>query len=379
MRQCSAQPGQPQFEVCDRQDNDCDGQSDEGFTCRTFGSCLAAFNAGARENGIYQIGGEISFRLYCDLISDGGGWTLVGSTRASTLNDQGSLWYPDLQTLAPANGHEGVYAGMRANNRQTHDVRFACRGAIGQQNSPFDVDLSFYSVGWYNEWTSSFRDDQVCFAENDGQGFSAEADAAARRNNLNANFLPRGTLWSGRDDRGNATTYLEGEDACNDTSDFSVDFRDRGMDSNEVDGTDWGEDDQLRKCGARNDVEGQWFVFAREPSQFRAPQQASFLVGAGPAFDAAGTNAVSCVEACAALNGGVAQEYICSTEANSVNRRAWLDGFDDPQYCVTPAADTFKVGGPYNCGTAGCSYSAYVRNHDACRERRNYCFRRVAP
>jgi hypothetical protein len=379
VRACSAQPGQPQFEVCDQRDNDCDGQTDEGFACRTFSSCLSAFNAGARESGVYQIGIQNQFALiYCDMVSDGGGWTLVGSTRNGTLNDIGSQYYTDLRTLAPQGAHEGIFGILRAQNRPLHDVRFACRTAQGQQNTPFDVDMSFYGVGWYNEWTGSFRDDQVCFVENEGQGYSAQNDAVARRNNLLASFLPAGTQWNGQDQRGNRTTYLEGEDACNDTSDFSVDFRDRGMDSNEVDGTDWGEDDQLRKCGNRNDVDGQWFVFAREPSIFRpAAQAASFLVGAGPAFDAVGTNSVSCVEQCAALNGGVAQEYQCSTEANTINRQAWLDGFDDPQYCATPAADTFKVGGPYNCGAAGCSYSASVRNHDACLNKRNYCFRRA--
>ena len=30
---------------------------------------------------------------------------------------------------------------------------------------------------------------------------------------------------------------------CGDTGDFTVDFDDRGMDSNQYDGTDWGRDD----------------------------------------------------------------------------------------------------------------------------------------
>jgi hypothetical protein len=263
VRTCSAQPGQPQLELCDQRDNDCDGAVDEGFVCRTFASCRAALAAGARESGVYRIGNDQFFReLYCDQVTDGGGWTLVGSTREQTLNDQASQWYEDLRTLAPARANAGIYAGLRGANLARHDVRFACRGQVGAANAPFDVDLSFYNVVWYMEWTTG-NDGQSCFSENDGRGF--DRPAAARRNNLTAESLAAGTPWAGRDD-GNATDYLEGEDRCDDASDFTVDFRDRGMDSNEVDGTDWGEDDQLRKCGNRNDVAGQWFVFAREPA-----------------------------------------------------------------------------------------------------------------
>jgi len=62
----------------------------------------------------------------------------------------------------------------------------------------------------------------------------------------------------------NASGYLEGEDSCGDTGDFSVDFDDRGMDSDESDGTDWGEDDSSKKCGVRALSDGEWFIWARE-------------------------------------------------------------------------------------------------------------------
>jgi hypothetical protein len=268
VRTCSAQPGQPQLEICDQRDNDCDGQTDEGFVCRIFASCRAALAAGARESGVYRIGNNQFFRdLYCDQVTDGGGWMLVGSTREQTLNDQSSQWYEDLRTLAPARANAGIYAGLRFANLPRHDVRFACRGQLGAADAPFDVDLSFYSVVWYMEWTTG--DDRAsCFSENDGRGF--DHPAAARRNNLTGEALPLGTPWAGRRD-GEPTNYLEGEDRCDDAADFTVDFRDRGMDSNEVDGTDWGEDDELRKCGNRNDVAGQWFIFAREPAAAGVP------------------------------------------------------------------------------------------------------------
>ena len=68
---------------------------------------------------------------------------------------------------------------------------------------------------------------------------------------------PKGDDWD-------ANGYLEGEDSCTDTSDFTVDFDNRGKDSNQLDGTDWGEDDSLRKCGSTYPSVGAWFIFVRE-------------------------------------------------------------------------------------------------------------------
>ena len=45
--------------------------------------------------------------------------------------------------------------------------------------------------------------------------------------------------------------------------DFTVDFDDRGMDSFESDGTDWGVDDNNRKCGTSPLFDGAWFIFVR--------------------------------------------------------------------------------------------------------------------
>ncbi len=372
---CTARPGAPTFEICDGLDNNCDGQVDENPACLVFASCLRAWAAGYHTSGIYRIGTDAAFNeVYCDQASDGGGWTLVGSTRAATLNDQRSDWYDDLRTLAPAAGHDGVWGGLRGLNRQNYDVRFACRAAAGGQAATMDVDMSFYNTIWYGEWTTG-TDAQSCFSENQGAGYDG---GTARRNNLNRTYLPQGTNWLGTDLR-QITRYLEGEDSCDDTGDFTVDFQDRGMDSNEVDGTDWGEDDSLKKCGNRNDAaDGQWFVFAREagaPTPARVP---SFVVGAGAAQPWNNVTSVSCVEECAALNGGSPEEFYCSTNPQALNRRAYLDGFNDPRYCADPGAeDTYKLGGPYNCGRQGCSYTAYVNDHQACRQRVNYCWHRT--
>mgnify|MGYP001608477958 CR=1 FL=1 len=117
--------------------------------------------------------------------------------------------------------------------------------ANADADDPMDVDMTFTlpepsleADDWYTEWVVG-GDAQSCF--NERQGFGQDLPEAARRNNLTDDFLVMGTKWNGG--------VLEGEDDCADTGDFTVDFVDRGMDSNETDGTDWGEDDGFRKCG----------------------------------------------------------------------------------------------------------------------------------
>ena len=78
----------------------------------------------------------------------------------------------------------------------------------------------------------------------------------ARRNNLTSETRLAGNQW----DAG----YLAGEDRCDDWGDFTVDFDDRGLGGIEADGTDWGEDDNMPKCGSVLFPEhGAWFVWVR--------------------------------------------------------------------------------------------------------------------
>lgn len=131
------------------------------------------------------------------------------------------------------------------------DVRFTC--AVDPSSAAFDVDLSFYNTIWYGEWTTG-TEAESCFSESNGDGDGIPQPA--RRNNLNGDTLPEGDAW--------AAGYLEGEDSCADTGDFTVDFDDRGMDSNQSDGTDWGEDDTARKCGRSGLATGTWHIWVRE-------------------------------------------------------------------------------------------------------------------
>lgn len=75
------------------------------------------------------------------------------------------------------------------------------------------------------------------------------------------------------------------------------------------------------------------------------------------------------------LFGGVANDFACSTNSQSIDNQAYVDGWGDSQYCVNPVAEDFKVNTFYDCGSEGCAYSAYVDDHGgACSSAVNYCY-----
>jgi len=148
------------------------------------------------------------------------------------------------------------------------------------------------------------------------------------------------------------------------------------MDSNETDGTDWGEDDERRTCGNQNDVDGQRFVLAREVRALN--MAASYTLGEGPAGSTRPTPQ-SCVKTCAARLGGDAGDPLCSRNGAMVNRRAYVEGVRDTQHCNsgdTGAVDTFERGAVLDLGAAERSAcSAFVNDQESRRDRRNDCWR----
>jgi cysteine-rich repeat protein len=210
------------------------------------------------QSGVYRIdpdgaGPNASQQVLCDMTTDGGGWTLVLSTRTTPADDQSLPYHTDLQTTTPLAAHNGVWDGMRPLVMANSDIRFTCKQTPA--GNAMNVDMSFYNIVWYREITAANNEGTVCFNEADGAG--DDQPTPARRNNLTNAVLMANDQWN--------FGYLEGEDACVDAGDFTIDFDDRGMDSNEADGTDWGEDDGLKKCGNNSNLQdGAWHIWVRE-------------------------------------------------------------------------------------------------------------------
>jgi len=219
-------------------------------SCREILDAVPSAMSGAHT--IVPMAGGASLDVYCDMTTDGGGWTLVSSSRGEPPADVRSGHFADLATLDPISAHRRVADILRPVITDLSDMRFACKS--DPSAAEMRVDLSFYDVPWYRTVTTG-TDAESCFSENDGRGY--DRPAPARRNNLDGATRPVGDDW---DRHG----YLEGEDSCGSSNDFTVDFDDRGIDSDQDDGTDWGDDDNSRKCGVDDLPDGVWYVFVRE-------------------------------------------------------------------------------------------------------------------
>ena len=70
-----------------------------------YDSCKDALADDQRQSGVYNVmppGAPEPRRVYCDQQTDGGGWTLVGSSRGVPLGDVSSGYYEDIASLSPA-------------------------------------------------------------------------------------------------------------------------------------------------------------------------------------------------------------------------------------------------------------------------------------
>lgn len=100
----------------------------------------------------------------------------------------------------------------------------------------------------------------------------------------------------------------------------------------------------------------------------------SFAVASGPRWWS-NPETYSCVEACALLFGGTNQgntyTYHCSTSSTTLDYTAWTDSWGGDGCQVH--SETYKLNSYYDCGSVGCSVSAYVSDHSCWQT--NYCFR----
>ena len=271
-----------------RRDEECESGRCDAAICRAISACDDLWQSeNPRASGIYQLGEGPYWPVYCDMDTDGGGWTLVAASLGAPPADQASEHYRDLARTSPLAAHEGIWPGLRDALGPRSDIRFACRAEPSP--APPTVDLSFYGVPWYEEITRG-TDEETCFNESTGLGF--EYPAPQRRDNIANRVHPRGRGWQYELDG-----YLEGEDECASLDDFTVDFDDRGLDGDEADGTDWGLDDGIAKCGAPLDPIAQeqaaWWIWARRgmPACFDGNHNGD---EAGP--DCGGSCAVGCPE-----------------------------------------------------------------------------------
>jgi VCBS repeat-containing protein len=86
-------------------------------------------------------------------------------------------------------------------------------------------------------------------------------------------------------------------------------------------------------------------------------------------------------EAAALLFGGSASDYAISINSSqdpsTITHTAWVDGWGSILYFgATPAPENYKKNTFYNCGSTGCSYSAYVMDH-VNTSKINYVWRKV--
>jgi hypothetical protein len=222
----------------DSVDGDCNGSD----VCRTCDEWLDSDPL--LPSDVYDLApdGDRVVRVFCDMENDGGGWTLISVSEAVGLSTD-NLSTTDASTLDLRGGFlftGGLWSGMAPALGDVSDLRFTCTSAP----DVVEVDLSFYGVSWYQDNLET-----GCFLDAGNPGPTPH-----RRNNLTGEEKDASDPYD--------SGALVGEEYCGGYDDFTVDFDDAGMNSNEIDGTDWGRDDFVGKCGDYNYGYG-WYVWVR--------------------------------------------------------------------------------------------------------------------
>lgn len=101
-----------------------------------------------------------------------------------------------------------------------------------------------------------------------------------------------------------------------------------------------------------------------------------YSLGAGPLWSNNNTVPYTCQEACAIVYGGTPTDFECSTVANAVNNKAFVDCWGDTANCSgTGVSESYKKGAITNCGASDCYCSAYVNDHTGTCTSPNHCWK----
>ncbi len=185
-------------------------------------SCQAWLDSGATTDGVYMIDAAEhgSFEVYCDMTTDGGGWTLVssasldnrnhfGSTVNTNLASSGALIpldyagrkFNDAFTQYLLNNGEGVFKVQVDNKRFTSFVKVDNNNAFsfnatGGSNAPYRMWVSYaYNNGSYN-WEARDTNIGYRFGGNDNyKVFDSHDDAEGGSNWYASEYTEQRILW----------------------------------------------------------------------------------------------------------------------------------------------------------------------------------------